>query len=79
MDTERRTKPFALVWSTPVGRKQDLRQVDAVAREFGIDRDEFGDYLEMCKAVGDRGTANDRGDYTYAELRQKAQEFKDSL
>ena len=62
-----------------MGRKSDLRQVDAVAREFGIDRDEFGDFLEACKAAGDKGTANDRGDYTYAELREKAREFKDSL
>lgn len=61
-----------------MGRKADLRQVDSVAREFGIDRAEFGDYLEACKAAGELGTANDRGDYTYAELRQKAQEFRDS-
>jgi hypothetical protein len=62
-----------------MGRKADLRQVDAIAREFAIDRDEFGDYLEACKAAGDRGTANDRGDFTYAELGEKAKEFKDSL
>jgi hypothetical protein len=61
-----------------MGRKRDLRQVDAVAGEFGMDpqtRREFGDYLEECKAAGDGGTANDRGDFTYEELRRKAQEF----
>lgn len=38
-------------------------------------RREFGDYLELCKRDGDRGTANTRGDYTWAELEQKAREF----
>lgn len=61
-----------------MGRKSDLRQVDAVATEFRMTaqtRREFGDFLEECKAAGDRGTANDRGDFTYEELRQKAREF----
>lgn len=51
--------------------------MDADAREFGLDRDEFGAYLEDCKAHGDRGTENERGDFTWAELREKACEFKD--
>ena len=62
----------------PMGRKSDLRQVDSVATEFGMDaqaRREFGDYLEECKEAGDGGTANDRCDFTYEELRQKAREF----
>ena len=50
--------------------------MEAVVREFGIlDRHEFGDFLEACKAGGERGTGNDRGDFTYAELREKAKEF----
>jgi RHS repeat-associated protein len=60
------------------GRKQDIKQVDDVAREFKMDksqREEFGDYLEREKAAGHGGTANDRGDFTYQELRQKAREF----
>lgn len=56
-------------------RKHDLRQVDAIARRYGLDRDEFGAYLEECKAHGDRGTANPRGDFTWDELEQKAREF----
>lgn len=60
-----------------MGRKRELRRVDAVAREFGIDRDEFGAYLHECKAHGDFGTENDRGDFNWEELRQKAREFKD--
>lgn len=47
-----------------------------MARAFGIDRKEFGDFLEACKAAGDAGTANARGDFTYAELEQKAREFR---
>lgn len=59
-------------------RKQDLREIIAIAAEFGIDRHEFGDYIEDCKASGDRGTKNDRGDFSLAELRAKAQEFRDT-
>jgi hypothetical protein len=62
-----------------VGRKAHLRRVDAVAREYGIDRIEFGDYLHACKEAGDKGTANDLGDFSLEELRIKAQEYKDSL
>lgn len=61
-----------------MGRKRDLKQVDAVCREFGMDAEtelEYRDYLHECKESGDRGTANDRGDFTMDELRQKAREF----
>jgi hypothetical protein len=61
-----------------MGRKRDLKQVDAICREFGMDGDtelEFRDYLHECKESGDRGTANDRGDFTMDELREKAREF----
>jgi len=34
-----------LLGESVVGRKTDLRRVDEVAREFEIDRIEFGDYL----------------------------------
>ena len=62
-----------------MGRKSDLKQVDAVAKRFGIDRDDYGDYLEDCKASGDHGTANDLGDFTWAELCKKASEYKDTF
>lgn len=61
-----------------MGRKDDLKEVDAVAREFGMDaetRFEFGDFLEDCKAHGDGRTKNARGDFTRGELREKAREF----
>jgi hypothetical protein len=61
-----------------MSKKPDLRQVDDVAHEFDmseVERIEFGDFLEDCKAHGDRGTKNDRGDFTWPELRQKAKEF----
>lgn len=63
-----------------MGRQQDLRDVDAVARQFNMSdeaRFEFGDFLESCKVSGDRGTKNDRGDFTWDELRRKAREFLD--
>ena len=52
--------------------------MEAVAREFGMSaeaRREFGDFLEAEKAAGNGGTLNERGDFTYQELRQKAAEF----
>jgi hypothetical protein len=61
-----------------VGRKQDIRDVDRVAGQFGMDpetRREFGDFLEQCKRSSDPGTRNDRGDYTWDELQAKAREF----
>ncbi len=60
------------------GRKQDIRQVDDIAREHRMtpeQRREFGDFLEAEKAAGNRGTLNERGDFTYRELQQKAREF----
>ena len=60
-----------------MGRKDDIREIDAIAKQFGMDaetRKEFGDYLEECKRTGDRGTKNDRGDFTWNELEQKARE-----
>ena len=61
-----------------MGRKSDLRRVDAVAREFKMTPEaelEFRDYLHECKESGLFGTANDRGDFTMEELRERAREF----
>ena len=61
-----------------MSRKKDLREVDDVANAFDMDdeeRFEFGDFLEDSKAHGDRGTKNDRGDFTRPELERKAREF----
>ena len=61
-----------------MGRKRDIRQIDAIAKEFDMDpeeRREFGDYIEECKREGVCGTGND-GDFTYAELREKVPEFR---
>ena len=60
------------------GRKEDLKQVDDVAREFEMSKErrrDFGEFLESEKAAGNGGSANDRGDFTYQELRTKAAEF----
>jgi hypothetical protein len=57
------------------GKKQDLKQVNDVSREFGVDRNKFGRFLEEEKQAGAGGTLNERGDFTYDELREKAAEF----
>ena len=52
--------------------------MEAVAREFNMteeERRDFGDFLEEEKAVGNAGAKNERGDFTYQELRQRAYEF----
>lgn len=58
-----------------MGRKPDLREVDAVAREKAIDRDEFGDFIHELKRGGERGTKAN-GDFTMDELRGWADVFK---
>lgn len=52
--------------------------MEAVAREFNMnesERRDFGDFLEEEKAAGNGGTKNNRGDFTYQELQQKARDF----
>jgi len=39
------------------------------------ERDEFGDFLEEEKRCGRGGTKNDRGDFKWNELEEKAREF----
>jgi hypothetical protein len=61
-----------------MGKKRDIRQIEAIAKEFDMDseeRREFGDYIEDCKRGGEKGSATD-GDFTYAELREKVPEFR---
>lgn len=61
-----------------MGKKDDIKQVDAIAREFRMSpelRDDFEPFLEEEKRNGYGGTLNNRGDFTYQELRQKAKEF----
>lgn len=61
-----------------MGKKRDIKQIEAIAREFGMgddERREFGDYVEDCKRNGDQGTGRN-GDFTYQELREKVGEFR---
>ena len=61
-----------------MGKKRDIRQIEAIAREFDMDSDErreFGDYIEECKRRRENGTGED-GDFTYGELREKVAEFR---
>jgi hypothetical protein len=42
-----------------MGRQRDIRQIEAIAREFDMDleeRREFGDYIEDCKRAGEKGS-----------------------
>ena len=61
-----------------MGKKRDIQQIEAIAKEFEMTQEErrdFGDFLEIEKIKGQGGTKNDRVDFTYEELRQKAREF----
>jgi hypothetical protein len=65
-----------------MGKKDDIKQIDAIAREFGMlgkERKAFGRFLEQEKTNVYVGTLNDRGDFTYPELRQKAKEFLEDI
>jgi len=58
--------------------KDDIKQVNDVAKIFKmtkIQRKEFGAFLEREKKRGKIGSQNDRGDFTYDELKEKACEF----
>lgn len=61
-----------------MGRKAELRQVDAVAHEYGLDRHVFGDYIHEVKEEGEHGSGV-RGDFTPAELRVLAEQLKSEL
>ena len=64
-----------------MGKKDDIKQIDAIAREFRMSptlRKTFGLFLEEEKRNGYGGTF-DRGDFTYPELRQKAKEFLEDI
>ena len=65
-----------------MGRKRDIKQVDAIAREFkmgGELRIAFGLFIEEEKKNGYGGTLNRRGDFTYEELRQKAKKILEDI
>lgn len=61
-----------------MGKKRDLKQIDAIANEFhllGELREFFGEFIEEQKSLGYGGSLNAKRDFTYKELRQKAKEF----
>jgi hypothetical protein len=61
-----------------MGNKADIRRIRQIAARFGMTREQrrlFGDYVEECKRKGIRGTGNERGDYNWQELEQRATEF----
>jgi len=42
-----------------------------------VERDAFGDYLHELKALGERGSLNSRGDFTWDELLAIGRDFLD--
>jgi len=52
--------------------KKDRKQIDAIAREFKINRRDFGDFVEEQKKAEGRGGADN---FTFEELRNLADEF----
>ena len=61
-----------------MGKKRDLKQIDAIANEFHIQgdlRESFGEFIEEQKNLGYGGSLNAKRDFTYKELREKAKEF----
>ncbi|HXM54603.1 MAG TPA: hypothetical protein VOB72_04375 [Candidatus Dormibacteraeota bacterium] len=63
--------------TTLFSKKPDLQQVRAAGRQAGVrDLDAFGKWLEGEKQY-DPGTKNERGDYTWQELLEKAQQYLD--
>jgi hypothetical protein len=57
--------------------KPDLRHIRKFARRRGFDPDAFAGFVEDCKHRGLKGTKNERGDFTEAELREIAASFED--
>jgi len=61
-----------------MGKKLDIKQINSIAKEFNMSwqvRKLFGKFLEQEKASSYGGTLNAKGDFTWEELRQKAEEF----
>lgn len=61
-----------------MGRKKDLKHVDAICHRYrqlltGDLEYDFRTYLHDCKDAGDWGT--DGGDFTHTELIEKLKEF----
>jgi len=63
-----------------MGKKNDTKQINDIAKEFHMNprqRKQFGKFIEEKKADRWHGSLNEKGDFTYAELHQKAKEFLD--
>jgi hypothetical protein len=61
-----------------MGKKRDTKQIDSIARRCHMTKSQrrrFREFIEQEKRDGNRGTLNEKGGFTYSELKQKAQEF----
>lgn len=67
----------AIVFSKGEARQigEAIQSVLGKAANTEQNRRDVGDYCEDCKARGIRGTKNDRGDFTFQELKQRVREF----
>jgi hypothetical protein len=54
--------------------QNDRKQINSVAQEAKIDRRKFGDFVEQTKIIEGRGPSDN---YTYQELKDLAQQFKE--
>ncbi|MBX9624790.1 MAG: hypothetical protein K2X82_13375 [Gemmataceae bacterium] len=63
-----------------MGRKADNQQFRDACNRLGMTPDEragFSDSVHDLKASGERGTANDRGDFTWDELLAHGRDYLD--
>jgi len=59
--------------SAEIGRA--ISEVMGKAANIEQNRRCVGQYLEECKAAGDTGTKNGRGDFTWNEMLQKVRDY----
>jgi hypothetical protein len=61
-----------------MGKKKDIKQVDALAAKYRMSPEEraaFGEYIHSLKRIGHRGGGTG-GDFTFKELEALAREIK---
>ena len=65
-----------------MGRKADNQQFRDACNHMGMtpaERDGFSDYIHDLKACGERGTANDLGDFTWDELLRHGRDYLEQV
>ena len=62
--------------ASKVARRALQKQVNEVARRFGLDRRAFGDFIESTKKGLGRGGADN---FDFSKLKELAREFRELL